>query len=365
VQYWYKFAIFATLSSHAFVISGGRKIPATDRNLHNSKSNISVREIKIIEVKSEIAAGTRGASLGVEALKIASLDLDSDYFTLYDSEEVENVNEMLFDGFDHPKAKFVDGVLIMEERVCLKVYETLFEEQFPIILAGDHSTAAGTICGIKKANPKSRVGVIWIDAHADLHTPFTTPSGNMHGMPLAIAAAIDNLDCQINDPKEETLEYWEALKNVGLPGPKIDLSDVVFISMRDTEEPEQYLVAKHNMTVFTTDMIRAEGPVAIAHKAIKALAHCDVLYVSFDVDSMDSKFSVGTGTPVPHGLTVDEALAINTTLAADPRLEAWEMVEVNPTLDTENRMAENAFGILEATTRVIAERLAKEEKQVQ
>jgi arginase len=182
---------------------------------------------------------------------------------------------------------------------------------------------------------------------------------------LAIVSAIDNLECQINDPKEETLEYWEALKNVGLQGPKIDLSDVVFISMRDTEEPEQYLVAKHKMTVFSTEMIRHEGPVAIAQKALKQLAHCDILYVSFDVDSMDSTLSMGTGTPVANGLTVQEAMAINTTLVADPRVEAWEMVEVNPTLDTENRMAENAFGILEATTRVIAERLSKEETQVQ
>ena len=114
-----------------------------------------MKEIKVIEVKSEIGAGTRGASLGVEAIKIASLDAKSDFFRKHDSVEVENVNELLFDGAEHAHAKFIDGVLIMEERVCLEVYETLLDELFPIVIGGDHSTAYGTMAGIKKAFPKS------------------------------------------------------------------------------------------------------------------------------------------------------------------------------------------------------------------
>ena len=109
-----------------------------------------MKELKIIEVKSEIGAGTRGASLGVEAIKIASLDMNSDFFKQYESVEVENVNELLFDGAKHSYAKFIDGVMIMEERVCLEVYETIWEENFPLIIAGDHCTAYGTIAGIKK-----------------------------------------------------------------------------------------------------------------------------------------------------------------------------------------------------------------------
>src|SRR5690606_12209526 len=110
-----------------------------------------MKEIKIISVKSEIGAGTRGASLGVEALKIASLDLNSDFFKQYELVEVEDVNELLYDGARHAYAKFIDGVLIMEERVCLEVYETILDEYFPLVIAGDHSTAYGTICGIRKA----------------------------------------------------------------------------------------------------------------------------------------------------------------------------------------------------------------------
>ncbi len=315
-----------------------------------------MKEIKIIEVKSEIGAGTRGASLGVEAMKIASLDLKSDFFKQHESVEVEHVNELLFDGAKHAYAKFIDGVMIMEERVCLEVYETLWDDYFPLIMAGDHSTAYGTIAGIKKANPNARLGVVWIDAHADIHTPFTTPSGNMHGMPLAMACGIDNLECKVNDPRGETLEYWEQIKNVGMPGPKIYPEDIVYVAVRDLEKPENYLINKHNINFIEADEVKKLGPVKIAARALEMLDHCDLIYVSFDVDSLDSRISTGTGTPVPNGLTVDEAKILNVELAKSPKLVAWEIVEVNPTLDTENRMAENGFEILEATAKAIVDR---------
>lgn len=315
-----------------------------------------MKELKIIEVKSEIGAGTRGASLGVEAIKIASLDLNSDFFKQYESVEVENVNELLFDGAKHSYAKFIDGVMIMEERVCLEVYETIWEENFPLIIAGDHCTAYGTIAGIKKADPKIRLGVIWIDAHADIHTPFTTPSGNMHGMALSMACGIDNLECKVNDPRGETLEYWEQIKNVGIPGPKVYPEDIVYIGVRDLEKPENYLINKYNINFIETEDIKKLGSVKVAENALQMLDHCDLIYVSFDVDTLDSRISTGTGTPVPNGLTVDEAKILNSELAKNPKVCAWEIVEVNPTLDTENRMAESAFEILEATAKSIVNR---------
>ena len=315
-----------------------------------------MKELKIIEVKSEIGAGTRGASLGVEAMKIASLDLNSDFFKQYESVEVENVNELLFDGAKHSYAKFIDGVMIMEERVCLEVYETIWEEDFPLIMAGDHSTAYGTIAGIKKANPKIRLGVIWIDAHADIHTPFTTPTGNMHGMALSMACGLDNLECKVNDPRGETLEYWEQIKDVGIPGPKIYPEDIVYIAVRDLEKPENYLLNKFNVNFIEIEDVKKSGPVKIATRALEMLDHCDMIYISFDVDSIDSRFSTGTGTPVPNGLTVEEAKILNSELAKSPKVCAWEIVEVNPTLDTENRMAESGFEILEATAKSIVNR---------
>ena len=313
-------------------------------------------KIKIIEVKSEIGAGTRGASLGVEAMKIASLDMKSNFFRENESVEVENVNELLFNSAEHAYAKFIDGVLIMEERVCLEVYEQLWDDFFPIIMAGDHSTAFGTIAGIKKAHPKKRLGVIWIDAHADFHTPYTTPSGNMHGMTLAMACDIDNLECKVNDPKGVTIEYWEQIKNVGLPGAKLYPEDIVFISVRDLEKPENYLINKYGITNFTAEDVKKMGALAVAQEALKLLDHCDLLYVSFDVDSLDSRISVGTGTPVPNGLTVEEAKILNVELAKSPRICAWEIAEVNPTLDTQNSMAESGFEVMEAAARAIESR---------
>ncbi len=312
-----------------------------------------MKEIKIIEVKSEIGAGTRGASLGVEAMKIASLDLKSDLFRKFDSVEVENVNELLFDGAEHAYAKFIDGVLIMEERVCLEVYEQIFDDYFPLIMAGDHCTAYGTIAGIKKAYPKKRLGVIWIDAHADIHTPFTTPSGNMHGMPLSMACGLDNLECKVNDPRGETLDYWEQIKNVGMPGPKILPEDLVYIAVRDLEKPENYLINKYNINFIEVEEVKKLGAATSAQKALEMLGHCDLIYVSFDVDSIDSRFSTGTGTPVPNGLTVEEAKILNAELCKEAKVCAWEIVEVNPTLDTENRMAESAFEIMEASANSI------------
>lgn len=312
--------------------------------------------MKIIEVKSEIGAGTRGASLGIEAIKIASLDVNSDFFKQYEPVEVENVNELLFAETQHKYARFIDGVMIMEERVCLEVYETIWEDYFPLVIAGDHSTSYGTIAGIKKANPKARLGVIWIDAHADIHTPYTTPSGNMHGMALAMATGIDNLECKVNDPSGETLDYWEEVKNVGVPGPKVYPEDIVYIAVRDLERPENYLVNKYNINFIEIDELKKAGAAQIAAQALEMLDHCDLIYVSFDVDSLDSRISKGTGTPVPNGLTVEEAKLLNVTLAKSPKVCAWEIVEVNPTLDTENRMAESAFEILESTANSVTNR---------
>lgn len=315
-----------------------------------------MEQVKLIEVKSEIAAGTRGASLGVDALKIACLDKESDFFALHDAIEVETLNDILFDGTPYRYAKFIDGVLTMEKRMCEATCETLKEGFFPVVLAGDHATAAGTINGIKKAYPEKRLGVVWIDAHADFHSPYTTPSGNMHGMPLAMVTGLDNLEEKINEPDQETIALWEELKNVGLEGPKVMPSDIVFIAMRESEAPEQRIVRKYSMQNFTAEEVKIKGVKEVARETLEALSGCDLIYISFDVDSMDSGISEGTGTPVPGGLTVEEAKALNCELILDKKVCCWEMVEVNPTLDSLNLMAENAFDILEATTNCLLER---------
>ncbi len=314
-----------------------------------------MRDIKLVEVRSEIAAGTRGASLGIDAVKIASLDKKSNFFTQFDPINVPDANSYLWKGNKFPHAKYIDGVYQVLKNVYSTIESLRLEKKFPIVLAGDHSTAAGTIMGIKAAHPNKRLGVIWIDAHADLHTPYTTPSGNMHGMPLAMTAQLDNKACQVNEPSEETLLYWDKIKKIGGDFPKINPADIVFISVRDTESPEDHLIREYGIKNFPTKEVREKGIMTIAHEALETLKECEQIYISFDVDSLDSSISVGTGTPVPNGLTVDEAIQLNAELIKDKRVCCWEIVEVNPTLDNENTMAEIAFDVLEITTKSLVE----------
>ena len=313
--------------------------------------------IQFIEVKSEIAAGTRGASLGIDALKIASINNNSDFFKDYEATEVESVNEVLFSETPTPNAKYIEQVYLMESRVCEAVEKVAKSSDFPFVLAGDHSTAAGTIAGIKSANPDKRLGVIWIDAHTDLHTPYTTPSGNMHGMPLAMVSYIDNLENQMNEPSVTAVDFWEDIKKIGGEGPKINLKDIVFIAARDLEDPEIALLDKYNIKNFSTEEVREKGAELVVEESLQKLSDCDIIYVSFDVDSMDSAISMGTGTPVPNGLSVEEAIEINKLLVADPKVVSWEIVEVNPTLDEKNTMAENALKVMEAVKNELTKRL--------
>lgn len=305
-----------------------------------------MRELKIIEVKSELGAGTRGSSMGTDAIKIAALDFGSRYFKKYKSVEVPNENHLLLESIGNQYAKRISGVLTMVERITEEVSKTLKNNEFPIVLSGDHSNAAGTISGIKKTYPKARLGVIWIDAHADLHSPYTTPSGNLHGMSLAVVLDEDNVDSKINKPDQETLNYWYQLKNVGNISPKINYNDLVYISLRDFEPSEQYLLKKHKIKNFPTLEIRKRGVERVAIDALQYLDQCDVIYVSFDVDALDASISKGTGTPVPNGITEKEAGNLVSRLMSHEKVCCFEIVEVNPTLDKENLMAENAFEIL-------------------
>ncbi len=309
-----------------------------------------MRKIRLVEVRSELAAGTRGASMGIDALKIASIKRHSNFFMRFEPMSVKDENQLLFGDPQFPFAKYGEGVYTMLTRVCDTISDLRKEGLFPIVLAGDHSTAAGTISGIKQADPDKRLGVIWIDAHGDFHSPYTTPSGNMHGMPLAIVSALDNMECEANDIEEETEALWERIKRIGGRGPKISPSDVVFIGVRDTEAPEDYIIDKYGIKNFKTKEVNEKGVQQVAQEALDILKDCDQVYISFDVDSLDTSVSVGTGTPVPNGLSKDQAFDLNKELIKDKRVCCWEIVEVNPTLDTENRMAESAFDILEATT---------------
>lgn len=312
-----------------------------------------MKNIKLIEVPSEIGAGTRGASLGVDAIKIAALDFMSNFFIHFPSEKIDHENNLLFEPIYSPYAKRIQGVLNMYERISKAVSDSIKNNFFPVILSGDHSNAGGTIAGIKMAKPKSKLGVIWIDAHADLHTPYTTPSGNMHGMPLATAIGEDNMESSVHDLDEKTTKLWKQLKEIGKITPKVLPEDVVFISLRDFEKEEKALIEKYGMKVITTAEVRRNGPENVSRKVLRYLSDCTDIYVSFDVDSLDSSISKGTGTPVSNGLREREAEDLISKFMQNRKVCCFEITEVNPTLDKENLMAEIAFNILQRSVNIL------------
>lgn len=312
-----------------------------------------MKNIKLIEVPSEIGAGTRGASLGIDAIKIAALDFMSNFFIHFPSEKVTPENKLLYEPIESPYAKRIKGIVTMYERVSKAVNDSLKNNFFPVVISGDHSISGATIAGIKAARPKSKLGVIWIDAHADLHTPYTTPSGNLHGMPLATAISEDNLECAVHQLDDETARQWNLLKHMHKISPKVLPEDVVFISLRDFEKEEKFLIDKYGMKVVTTGEVRRKGPENVVRSVLRYLSDCTDIYISFDVDSLDSSISKGTGTPVSNGLREREAEDLISKFMQNRKVCCFEITEVNPTLDKENLMSEIAFNILQRSVNVL------------
>ncbi|MCD8422504.1 arginase [Tenacibaculum finnmarkense] len=311
--------------------------------------------IKIIKNRSDIGAGTRGSDMGIDAIEIAAINQNNDFFNRYDFEDVITENESVYDKKNNSFGKQINSVLNQCKRVSNHVKVNLQEGNFPIVLSGDHSSALGTISGVKAANPTKRVGVIWIDAHGDLHTPYTSPSGNIHGMPLGAVISDDNLDCQINEVDRETTDLWDRMKNIGIPGQKALPEDIVFFGVRDTEEPEEKQMEKYGIKNYMVAEVRYRGLEVCVNEALEKLADCDILYVSFDVDAMDcDMISYGTGTPVAKGFDDKEIVQIINGLLASKKVACVEFVEVNPLLDLKgNKMAETAFDVLQQVVKTI------------
>ncbi len=311
--------------------------------------------LKLIKNRSDIGAGTRGSDMGIDAIEIAAINSQNDFFNRHAFVDVETHNESIYNKVNNNFAKRIENVVEQCERVCKAVAATFKEGNFPIILSGDHSSALGTISGIKLANPGKVLGVIWIDAHADLHSPFTSPSGNIHGMPLAAALGFDNLSCKINEPGEPTATHWHQLKNLGLTGPKITPDHLIYFGLRDYEHAEEKLINENQIKIYKVDEIRFRTLPVCVLEAIDKLKNCDLIYISFDVDSMDcDAVSYGTGTPVPVGFLATEVMSIIDSFLGTGKVACIEFAEINPLLDNKgNKMAETAFQVLDHISKKI------------
>jgi len=316
---------------------------------------MSNTKIRLIEVPSDIAGAKSGASMGINALKLSSMHDGSKYFEEFPSIIIEDENRAVYDGTVYKCAKYIDKVSLVLQRVANEVKKIKEDGLFPIIMAGDHSTCAGTMAGLKMAYPDERIGVVYIDAHADFHTPYTSPSGNLHGMPLAIATNIDNLEMKINSPTQKEIEYWEGLKKLGGAKRAIDPQDIIFCSLRDYEKAEEHIVQKYDIKNYTTKEITYLGVKTVVEDIFDRLSHCEHVYVSFDVDSIDPLYIPGTGTPSSGGLSFEQALRLNMELIKNPKVCCWESAEINPILDKQNISGKYSFEILDSITKSLIE----------
>ena len=306
-----------------------------------------MKSIKIIINMSELGAGTRGSSLSYRSIVTASHNLNSDFFLKNKVEEIRNENNKLF-GPGLPKnAKYIDEIILMYKRISNKIKSTCLNNKIPLIISGDHSNAGGTITGLREAFPNKKIGVFWIDAHADLHSPYTTPSGNIHGMPLATALKEDNIISKVNEVDSDTIKKWAKLKGRKA---KIMPEHIIFLGVRDTEIQEDEMMKRLNIKKYSVDDIRKSLKRCI-NESLESLSECEIIYVSFDVDSLDPSISNGTGTSVENGFTVDEVKKTLNLIANSGKLSCLEITEVNPILDTKgNAMSEAAFDILQDIT---------------
>lgn len=302
---------------------------------------------KILICSSELGAGVRGASLGPDAIRISAVDHFYNIFERLPADEIK-VKKINRYSPEHKNAKYIRVIASTHQKICRKMCATLEAGYSALIFSGDHSNAAGFIAGFREAHIDKKIGVIWIDAHGDIHSPYTSPSGNMHGMPVAMLMGLDNKDNQTRRPREEVVKRWEKIKLTGKTKitPKLLPEDLIYIGIRDLEEQEWDIVHAQNIKYYAPDQLRKPGVDKIIEEVIAHFVNYNAIYISFDVDSLDPHISSGTGTPVPDGLSLDQAKKLLKAFTNMPNCKALEITEVNPLLDTQNKMATAVVKIL-------------------
>jgi len=280
-------------------------------------------QIDIIGVPIDLGADRRGVDMGPSAIRYANLHqkLDAMGCALDDKGNIEvPIQEMC--SITDPKLKYIDCIIPMGRRIAGAVATSVQAGHFPLVLGGDHSLSVGSIRGAAK---HKKLGVIWVDAHADFNTAETTPSGNIHGMPLAAL-------CGLGDPRLVSL--WDETP------PILDPKRVAVIGARDLDPGEKQNLREAGVMVQSMEQIDRMGMVNVLEKAIEQVGQdVDGIYLSFDMDALDPRHAPGVGTPVPGGLTFREAHLACEVVAQTGKLIGMDMVEVNPILDVQNQTA--------------------------
>jgi arginase len=290
--------------------------------------------IAIIGAPLDLGQGRRGVDMGPSAMRVANLN--SRIAGLgYDVEDLGNVvvaqAENTPEGDSH--AKYVKEIAASCQHLAVAVDGALARGRFPLALGGDHSVAVGTITGVSQhfRAQEKKVGIIWLDAHADMNTPDSSPSGNVHGMPLACIVGLG--------PRE--------LTHLGGYSPKVDARNAVIIGLRDVDQMEKPQVRDSGVRAFTMRHIDERGLRSVMEEAIHLAADGTAgFHVSLDMDFVDPQDAPGVGTPVRGGATYREAHLAMEMICDSGQMVSMEVVEVNPVIDEVNRTADLAVELV-------------------
>jgi arginase len=290
-------------------------------------SNVSARKIRVIGVPLDLGQSRRGVDMGPSAVRVAGLEarLESLGFVVEDAGNIAvAIPEQKKEG--DPHAKYLKEITATCTKHAELVLKTLEGGKTPIVLGGDHSVAVGTVAGVAEffRRQNQKVGLLWIDAHADINTPESSPSGNVHGMPLAAIMGLE--------PAE--------LANIFGFSPKVAPENCVLVGVRDIDAAEKENVRKAGIEVYTMRDIDERGMRAVIEEALRAAGRGTAGYhVSLDMDWIDPEDAPGVGTPVRGGATYREAHLAMEIIADHGRLTSFEIVEVNPVIDEHNQTA--------------------------
>ena len=293
------------------------------------------RKIRVLGVPLDMGASRRGVDMGPSAMRVAGLEarLEALGHHVVDGGNIR-VEIAETQGYGDRKARYLKEIAETCTRTAEAVVETLEEGLTPLVLGGDHSIAAGSISGVSEFYRRSnqKIGLLWIDAHSDINTPETSPSGNVHGMPLAALLGLGP----------------EPLTHIFGYAPKIAPENTILIGVRDIDATERENIRRAGLTeVYTMRDIDERGMRAVMEDALRAAARDTAGYhVSLDMDWIDPEDAPGVGTPVRGGATYRESHLAMEIIADHGGMVSFEMVEVNPVIDEHNRTAELAVELI-------------------
>ena len=292
---------------------------------------LPTRRIRVIGVPLDMGASRRGVDMGPSAMRVAGLEARLEALG-HQVTDCGNIRVEIAEtqAFGSENARYLKQIAETCTRTADTVLKTLEEGMTPLVLGGDHSLAAGSISGVSHfyRRQNQKIGVVWIDAHSDINTPDTSPSGNVHGMPLAALLGLGP----------------EALGNIYGYSPKIDAENTVIIGVRDIDAAERANIRRAGISeVYTMRDIDERSMRAVIEEALRAAGRGTAGYhVSLDMDWIDPEDAPGVGTPVRGGATYREAHLAMEIIADHGRMLSFEIVEVNPVIDEHNRTADLA-----------------------